>query len=90
MLGENDLSENNLRGSIANIHYRKENEKSRCSLCPCNPCDVRFLCNAPSLIPCLGCCLIATFYLSSCAFSFYIGHGYDQCNCNSTLSYSNL
>ena len=82
MLGENELSENNLRGSIANIHYMREGEgeKSSCSLWPCNPCHIIYLCNSQSLIPCLGCCLIATFYLSSCALSFYIGHTYDQGN----------
>jgi len=84
MLGENNLSESDLRGSIANIHYRSV-DKSRCSLCPCDPCHALSLCNSQCFIPCLGCCLIATFYLSSCALSFYIGHVYDQGNCNSTL-----
>ena len=84
--GENEQSENNLRGSIANINYMRVDEKRSFSLCPCNPCHAIYLCNSQSLIPSLGCCLIATFYLSSCALSFYIGHTYDQGDCNSASS----
>ena len=85
MLGENNLKEVDLRESIADINYKRVH-KNKCSLCPCNPCQLPCLCNTPSLRPCICCCLITSFYLSSCALSFYMGHLYGQDHCNTTGS----
>jgi len=89
MLGENNLSEGRLSESIADIHYRRVN-RNKCSLCPCNPCRALCLCNTPPLRACFCCCMMTTFYLSSCALSFYIGHLYEQDHCNSTSLFDEL
>jgi hypothetical protein len=81
MLGENNLSEGRLSESIADLHYRRVDRK-KCSFCPCR---ALCLCNTPPLKVCLCCCMMTTFYLSTSAFSFYIGHLYGQDHCNSTV-----
>jgi len=74
MLGENNLMEVDLRESIADINYKRVH-KNKCS---CNTRPLRSL-----LCYCVG----ATFYFSSCALSFYMGHLYEEGNCsnNTTL-----
>ena len=73
MLVENNLSETNIRRSVADVNYESFNNNTKC-------------CNKSQLKPILCYCFGLLFYTGSCASSFYLGYLYEKNNYQSSGS----